>query len=110
MQLKNKNIEFFLIVKIHGILFLISISEIRSCMHFSSRVHQPKHPTITTSALTQQHSLLTPNDLRQRLHNYKMISSCMLTFRTLFGRTMQLITTTSSSTVTDSPVLRNPFT
>uniref|UniRef100_A0A2P2KZD2 Uncharacterized protein n=1 Tax=Rhizophora mucronata TaxID=61149 RepID=A0A2P2KZD2_RHIMU len=32
-----------------------------------------------------------------------MISSCTLSLRILFGRTMQLVTTTSSSTVTASP-------
>jgi len=35
--------------------------------------------------------------------DYKMISSCTLTLRVLLGRTMQLNTTTSSSTVTASP-------
>lgn len=34
---------------------------------------------------------------------YKIISSCTPTFKVLFGRTMLLITTTSSSTSTDSP-------
>lgn len=34
---------------------------------------------------------------------YNMISSCTLTLRVLFGRTMLLMTTTSSSTVTASP-------
>jgi len=36
-------------------------------------------------------------------HIHKMISSCTLTLRVLFGRTMLFITTTSSSTVTASP-------
>lgn len=35
--------------------------------------------------------------------NYRMISSCTLMLKVLFGRIMLLITTTSSSTATASP-------
>lgn len=38
---------------------------------------------------------------------HRIISSWTLTLRVLFGRTMLLITTTSSSTVTASPALQN---
>lgn len=40
------------------------------------------------------------------LQNHKMISSCTLTLRVLFGRTMLFITAASSSTVTASPAFK----
>ena len=39
------------------------------------------------------------------LRYHKMISSCTLTLRVLFGRTMLFVTTISSSTVTASPAI-----